>query len=243
METNSKALFDPYLMALGNHQDFIIHPADPEEADAPQGSTIGGVSANLPWNISPTDFHHLQNRLLYSALAFSQQDDSLKNNTSVVLLLEWQGNRLLFTGDAEWKGTNPEDCNRNSAWDVMLHIPEVRQVLLQPLDFLKVAHHGSHNGTPFHKGGKENVLTKLLSPDKTKVAVSTVFGEHGVQNPVPYPALMEELGKLAVNKRRYNQDKDESLRNVDQPQRTDLEPAVPGEGVHYVEVVIEPSRS
>ena len=42
--------------------------------------------------------------LLYSALAFSQEDDDLKNNTSVVLLLEWRGRRLLFTGDAEWDG-------------------------------------------------------------------------------------------------------------------------------------------
>lgn len=192
-----------------------------------------------PENISLTDFQRLQNRLLYSALAFSQKDDSLKNNTSAVLLLEWRGNRLLFTGDAEWAGSGVQDSRRNSTWDVMLHIPEVRQVLLQPLDFLKVAHHGSHNGTPFQHGGREEVLNNILTK-KTKIAVSTIFGEHGVQNPVPLPDLMKELGKSAANRRKYPNDRETSLQDAFQPQRTDLEPPVPGKTVRYVQVSLAP---
>jgi hypothetical protein len=123
----------------------------------------------------------------------------------------------------------------------MLHIPEVRQVLLQRLDLLKVAHHGSHNGTPFLKGGKEEVLDKILSPDHSQVVVSTVTGVHGEDMPVPYVPLLEALGSLAANKRRYPHAIEEELRDVDQPQRTDLEPPVPGKEVRYVEVTLEPA--
>ena len=58
--------------------------------------------------------------------------DKAANNTSVVFCLEWRGWRLLFPGDAEirsWKTMN-------------------REGVLKPVHFLKVGHHGSHNGTP-----------------------------------------------------------------------------------------------
>jgi len=236
---DSHSLLDHYLLrteaykASSETMDEVVAVA-PEGSNPPQS-----FHDPLPENISETEFRRLQNRLLYSALAFSQKDDSLKNNTSVVLLLEWGGKRLLFTGDAEWQGTGVEGDRRNSTWDVMLNIPEVKEVLLHPLDFLKVAHHGSHNGTPFLKEGKEIVLQKILTPDRTKVVVSTIAGQHGDQNPVPYPALMKELGQMALNKRRYLNAQEEELRNVDQPQRTDLEPPIPGKKVRYVEVTIE----
>ena len=75
----------------------------------------------------------------------------------------------------------------------------------------------------------------MVSPDRTQVLVSTIAGEHGEKKPVPYPALMEELGRLAANKRRYPDDHEETLKKVDQPQRTDLEPAVAGREVQYLE--------
>jgi hypothetical protein len=71
--------------------------------------------------------------------------------------------------------------------------------------------------------------------------VSTVSGEHGVKNPVPYPDLLEELGRLAANRRRYPRDHVASLREVDQPRRTDLEPDVSGKAARYVEVELEPA--
>lgn len=58
--------------------------------------------------------------------------DQAANNSSIVFSLEWRGWRLLFPGDAEvrsWKTMN-------------------KKKVLQPVHFLKVAHHGSHNGTP-----------------------------------------------------------------------------------------------
>ena len=120
----------------------------------------------------------------------------------------------------------------------MLHIPQVREILLKPLDFLKVAHHGSHNGTPFLNGGKEAVLQKILIPGQTKIVVSTISGVHGTINPVPYPPLMVELGQSASNPRKYPNDPEEGLQTVNQPQRTDLELPIPGKTVRYVEVEI-----
>jgi hypothetical protein len=58
--------------------------------------------------------------------------DKAANNTSVVFSLKWRGWNLLFSGDAEvrsWKTMNKHN-------------------VLEPVHFLKVAHHGSHNGTP-----------------------------------------------------------------------------------------------
>jgi beta-lactamase superfamily II metal-dependent hydrolase len=58
--------------------------------------------------------------------------DKAANNTSLVFALEWRGWRLLFTGDAEIR-----------SWRTM-----AREHVLKPVHFLKVSHHGSHNGTP-----------------------------------------------------------------------------------------------
>jgi beta-lactamase superfamily II metal-dependent hydrolase len=58
--------------------------------------------------------------------------DKAANNTSIVFALEWRGWRLLFAGDAELR-----------SWRTM-----AREGVLKPVHFLKVSHHGSHNGTP-----------------------------------------------------------------------------------------------
>jgi beta-lactamase superfamily II metal-dependent hydrolase len=83
--------------------------------------------------------------------------DKAANNTSVVFLLEWRGWRLLFSGDAEIR-----------SWKTM-H----REGVLKPVHFLKVSHHGSHNGTP-----EDEIFDAILpkpAPDNRKrtAAVST----------------------------------------------------------------------
>jgi hypothetical protein len=236
---DSHSLIDQYLLLTESYKESSEIVDETPIPTSDKDRTPHPAQTLKPGNISESDFRRLQNRLLYSALAFSQKDDRLKNNTSVVLLLEWRGRRLLFTGDAEWQGTGVEAQRRNSTWDVMLHIPEVKQILLQPLDFLKVAHHGSHNGTPFHKKDKENALKKMVLPKRTHVVVSTIYGVHGDKNRVPYPPLMQELGKLAANKRKYPNDHEESLRDFNQPRRTDLEPPITGEEVKYVQVLLD----
>lgn len=71
--------------------------------------------------------------------------DKAANNTSVVFLLEWRGWRLLFAGDAEL-----------ASWQHMQAAG-----VLKPVDFLKVSHHGSHNGTP-----NQDLLDQVLPPQE-----------------------------------------------------------------------------
>jgi len=83
--------------------------------------------------------------------------DQAANNTSVVFMLEWRGWRLLFPGDAEVR-----------SWKTM-----AREGVLQQVHFLKVAHHGSHNGTP-----TDEIFDAVLSPAaadgrERKAAIST----------------------------------------------------------------------
>jgi len=187
------------------------------------GKVPKGGKTPQPGNISKREFRLLRERLLYSALAFAQTDDDLKNNTSVVLLLEWRGRRLLFTGDAEWTGKVVKKGRRNSCWDVMLKMDK-KGHLSKRLDFIKTGHHGSVNGTPFvdMKGVAQPILDKILpKTSKANVVVSTAAGRHGKQKEVPYHDLLRELGRRAANARKYSHDPD--IPHVSQPQRTDRE--------------------
>lgn len=101
--------------------------------------------------------------------------DRAANDSSIVFLLEWRGWRLLFPGDAEHRSWRTMD----------------KSGLLQPVHFLKVGHHGSHNGTP-----PIELLDKILpvSPpdDRTRSAVLSTC--EGAYNNVPHPETMAELG-------------------------------------------------
>jgi beta-lactamase superfamily II metal-dependent hydrolase len=66
-----------------------------------------------------------------NALAFAELDGTLKNNSSVVLLIEWNQKRLLFVGDAEWNGDFKES-KMNGSWNVMWH--ERRDLLGKAVD-------------------------------------------------------------------------------------------------------------
>jgi beta-lactamase superfamily II metal-dependent hydrolase len=83
--------------------------------------------------------------------------DKAENNTSVVFLLRWRGWKLLFAGDAELK-----------SWRIM-----EREGVLEQVHFLKVAHHGSHNGTP--DGAIFDGVLASRAPDQRKrsAAIST----------------------------------------------------------------------
>jgi beta-lactamase superfamily II metal-dependent hydrolase len=174
-----------------------------------------------PFNISKRDFRLLCDSLSYSALAFAQEDETLRNNTSVVLLLEWRGRRLLFTGDAEWNGKGVRKGHKNSSWDIMLKVLRDAGHLSKPLDFLKVGHHGSVNGTPFvDKANAVHLVLDQILPKKgdAKVVVSTLAGEHGKQKEVPYMPLMEELANRSDKPCEYAK-----YHGILQPQRTDEE--------------------
>ncbi len=84
-----------------------------------------------PVGVEPGGFFDLQASRQRGIRHQLLEIDKANNNTSVVLELRWRGWRLLFAGDAElgsWKKMHEES-------------------LLEPVHFVKVSHHGSHNGT------------------------------------------------------------------------------------------------
>jgi beta-lactamase superfamily II metal-dependent hydrolase len=86
--------------------------------------------------------------------------DRAANNTSVVLLLEWNGWRLLFTGDAEKRSWRTMDSR----------VPQH----MKPVHFLKISHHGSHTGMPpFEILEKVLPLPAAGESPKARAAVST----------------------------------------------------------------------
>jgi len=102
--------------------------------------------------------------------------DKARNNTSVVFSLEWQGWKLLFTGDAEVR-----------SWKTMQ-----KYNALESVHFLKVSHHGSENGTPY-----EELLDEILPlPGPTDVERCAVVSTGvGAYNGVPCTETLNDLSQ------------------------------------------------
>ena len=112
--------------------------------------------------------------------------DKVMNNTSLILLFEVNGTKLLFPGDAQIEN-----------WSYALSKPAVRKLLSQ-VDVYKVGHHGSRNATPktLWSGFKNRSTKKTNKPLKT--FVSTMAGKHGKaasNTEVPRKTLVEALQK------------------------------------------------
>lgn len=84
-----------------------------------------------PAGVDPGAFFDLVQSRRRSTRTRIMEIDAANNNTSVVVEIEWRGWRLLLPGDAEipsWKRMHEQGS-------------------LRPVHVVKVAHHGSHNGT------------------------------------------------------------------------------------------------
>lgn len=133
-------------------------------SEASIGADAAGVNRLIPPSgVDAGVFYNLVDSRQRASFDALLAIDAAANNTSVVFSLEWRGWRLLFPGDAERR-----------SWKTM-----GAKSVLQPVHFLKVAHHGSANGTP-----DEDLLDKLLpisAPDARprSAAVSTSPGEYG----------------------------------------------------------------
>ncbi|MGB5987493.1 MAG: hypothetical protein WBG37_19465 [Desulfobacterales bacterium] len=208
-----------------------------------------------PHNISTLDFMTLRARLKSNALALAQMTGKIENNLSVVLLLEWHGHRLLFTGDAEWDAAYKGAVKAgrcNGAWNVMwaMHKDE----LSNPMDFLKVGHHGSENATPWAPKEEDKpehpinqVLYAMLPLDRKDQALAVVSTERGNRYPsIPSGELLMELAKRVKNVRAdyiETHDSDKKLPpNTPQPERTDLQLSATGEPVPYIEHSFKPKE-
>ncbi|MHB8873332.1 MAG: MBL fold metallo-hydrolase [Myxococcaceae bacterium] len=110
--------------------------------------------------------------------------DGAMNNTSLILLFEACGKKLLFPGDAQIEN-----------WSYALSRPEVKKLLKQ-VTVYKVGHHGSLNATPkslwglfARKGpaGRKNVLRTFLSTRLNK------HGHASSGTEVPRKTLVDAL--------------------------------------------------
>lgn len=164
-----------------------------------------------PSNISSLEFHQLKTHLKSASLLAALQSNHVVNNTSVFLLLKWKGRRLIFPGDAEQESWN-------TIW-------KKTRALKEPIDFLKVSHHGSCTGTPCDLDDVNNPINAILesilpaeNANHAKAVVST--SENTIKaelNPVPHPVLMKQLAKRISNTIEY------APQQGKQPQRTDKE--------------------
>jgi len=167
----------------GPHADALTRLAATLDAAAGGGATeawsFPGVKrVEAPPNLSRTDWERLRETIQGGAVEAMRTIDKAQNNTSLVFQLEIGNKRLLFPGDAELE-----------SWEVMA---KKSAKYLKPVDFLKVSHHGSHNGTPM------DLLDTLLPKSrkqKATVIVSTKDKVYGTVNPVPDSGLLKELGK------------------------------------------------
>ena len=167
----------------------------------------GAGAVPTPTNLDPADFRRLRSRMLSTALAFADLDGKVCNNTSVVLLLEWKGKRLLFVGDAEWDGGYKKGSKGNCSWNVMWNLR--KQGLNGPLAFYKIGHHGSVNATPWgqtpaaNQGEPLAILNAILPVDAKANARAVVSTCRGNYPTIPRSDLLVEIGKRVTNTKTY----------------------------------------
>jgi len=104
--------------------------------------------------------------------------DKVLNNTSVILLIEAGGRKLLFPGDAQIE-----------SWSYALSQPGVRK-MLQDVDLYKVGHHGSRNATPKSLWSLFTRRSASPSPRRLKTVLSTASDIHP---DVPRATLVDTL--------------------------------------------------
>jgi beta-lactamase superfamily II metal-dependent hydrolase len=203
-----------------------------------------------PRNISSIDFARLESGMMSNALALASLAGHITNNLSVVLLLEWSGQRFLFPGDAEWepaRGGAVQKGRSNGAWNLLWD--QQRAQLSKPLSFLKVGHHGSENATPWspEQHPINAVLDAMLPrPDAGKkptarAVVSTLRTSRWPT--IPNAPLLVELAHRLANTSVQYHDGSSPLAvpaGQPQPQRTDMEQLLAGHPVPFVELIFDP---
>lgn len=165
------------LRILGPEKDTSTYYGRPRPF---QATGLGEAASSAPSAVVPTPPRGVDAGAFYDLVRARETGfpetllaiDKAANNTSIVLELKWGDHTLLFAGDAEL-----------ASWRTMLRLG-----LLGPVDFLKVGHHGSHNGTPL--ADIDTLFPPTGDPANRHVAVSTCVGSY---NGVPHETTMQAL--------------------------------------------------
>jgi len=140
-------------------------------ASTMHGRHRGGRALRRPPHMPADEFDRLKDEIAELDMSSVFAIDKAANNTSLVLRITVGDKVLLFAGDAE-----------EESWAQM-----VRRKTVTPVDFLKIAHHGSINGMPFK--GQGSVLDALLRTNKrTTALVSTCRGVYGESKDTEIPS-------------------------------------------------------
>lgn len=126
---------------------------------------------------------HADKLLRDQVLSIVRRMDDYLNNTSVILLFEVGGKKLLFPGDAQIEN-----------WSYALSKREIR-TLLAGVDVYKVGHHGSLNATP-KTGLWERFSKRRRASGRLITFLSTEPGHHGTaksHTEVPRGTLVKAL--------------------------------------------------
>lgn len=109
--------------------------------------------------------------------------DKAMNNTSLILLFEASGRKLLFPGDAQWEN-----------WSYALSQPDIVK-LLADVDLYKVGHHGSRNATPISLWDGFKTRGPRGKRGRLRSVMSTLEGVHGhtEETAVPRSTLTNAL--------------------------------------------------
>lgn len=181
---------DPALLSEGNpiadgesYRTLALLAAAADPGSLPTAFSAGWVvptDVGGPRPLEPQEERAVEEPLdSADILAAAKAVDGMINATSLVLLLQIGTTRLLLPGDAEW-GT----------WKLILENKKAR-ALLKKLSFIKLGHHGSHNGTPV------TVVEEVL-PTGVKAMLSTQEGPGSYRNNIPLPELLEQLEEHGI---------------------------------------------
>ncbi len=119
---------------------------------------------------------HADTALKSNALGIVTVLDSFLNNTSLILLFEVNGKKLLFPGDAQLEN-----------WSWALSQKGIKH-LLKDVDVYKVGHHGSRNATPKTLWDQFSKRKSKRKKDVLKTLMSTSAGVYGKSNEGKVPA-------------------------------------------------------
>jgi hypothetical protein len=176
--TKQAARSTEYWLGAGRSDPAALRSANDGDAIAMDGDAAALLAPGPGrWLIDRLDDH-----LVRSAERLVHQLDSVLNNTSLVLLIEAAGRKLLLPGDAEIEN-----------WGYALTAAPDREAIrekLRGVDLYKVGHHGSRNATP-----KQSLFPLLAGtpPNGRAAVLSTLVGFYGKTNPVPSQALLDAL--------------------------------------------------
>jgi hypothetical protein len=162
-----------------------LTPTDGAVLDGAAGVPDAAATPSVPIGPEAWLVDKLRREGLHSTLRVVLTLDKALNNTSLILLIEAAGRRLLFPGDAQIEN-----------WSYSLSGPGSSDALrakLSALDMYKVGHHGSRNATP--KLGLVPLWQVPGAPVVPVAYLSTLEGQYDEAYPVPSVPLVNELLK------------------------------------------------